>query len=342
MSPNLSNYYQAFCKSQEALNLLNVTTFPLDLEKICCELGILLFKKSDYLIYRKITNPSLPEISIIDGRSYLTYRNGEKQYTIIYNEKSYWRWRFTIAHELGHILLGHLNDSRLEISRGGIDNILYRELENQADVFAGNFLAPPILIHEKLNSYSFPYIESTISNTFHISTSSVKLYRMEDYRLWQDKKPSEDERIILERCRDSIYYHRCNYCKSVSHIPFALYCEVCGTRNNFNRFKGSDEMIYSKIELDSNNKPLKCPVCENEQLPSDGEYCQICGAAIYNNCLDWLNDFNSRCANGQHLPGDARFCPYCGTRTTYLQNGILKSYKDEQEEMKEAAKEYPF
>lgn len=335
MNPSLKEYYQVFCKSQEALNLLNVTDFPLDLTKICDELGILLFTKNEYLEYRKATKQTSPLIPIADGRSYLTYRNGQKVYTIIYDDKPYWRWRFTIAHELGHILLGHLNDSRLEIDRGGIDNDLYYEFENQADVFAGNFLAPPILIHEKLKSYSFPFVESTICNTFHISNASTKYYRMKDYKLWQEMNPIEDELHLLERCQKSMHYHRCNNCKSVSYVPNVLYCEVCGAQNNFNRFRGGEEMIYSKIELDKNNKPHMCPTCKNEILFDFGEYCQICGTPIYNNCEDALyNELNSSC-NGYKLTGDARYCPYCGSKTTYLTSGLLKPYKDELEEIVE-------
>ncbi len=342
MTPNLKDYYQIFCRSQEVLNLLNVTVFPLDLHQICDELGILLFTKKDYVEFHRATKQSLPLISISDGRSYLTYRNGVKTYTIIYDDKPYWRWRFTIAHELGHILLGHLNDSRLEINRGGIDNSLYCELENQANVFAGNFLAPPILIHEKLQSYAFPYVESTISNTFQVSTASVKLFRMNDYKLWQELNPTADELCLLERCGKSMHYHRCNNCKSASFIQKSSYCEICGVQNDFRRFKGGEEMIYSRIELDENNKPLKCPKCENELLPDKGEYCQICGTQFYNNCEGWLNGFNSNCTNGHRLSGDARFCPYCGSQTTYLTTGILKPYEEELKRTDEDDGDYPF
>lgn len=343
MIPNLKEYYQAFCKSQEVLVLLNITEFPLDLFKICDELGVLLFTKDDYFEYRKTTKQTLPLIPIADGRSYLTYRNGQKVYTIIYDNKPYWRWRFTIAHELGHILLGHLNDSRLEIDRGGINREFYNELENQADVFAGNFLAPPILIREKLESHHFPYIDSTISNTFHISPKSIRCFRMIDYKLWQEMNPINDELCLLERCKKSMHYHRCNNCKHVSLIPNSLYCEICGKQNNFNRFKGSKEMIYSKIELDNDDKPIKCPRCQNELLPTDGEYCQICGLLVYNKCESFLyNDSYDSCNNGSKLAGDARFCPYCGSKTTYLTSGILKPYTDELKQMDKNKDNYPF
>ncbi len=330
--PNFTKYYAIYCKSQEILNTLNISSFPIDLQKICDDLGILLFKKSDYLEYHKLAGNIFPKIKIDDGKSYLTYKNGNKLYVIIYDDKPYWRGRFTNAHELGHVLLGHLNDSRLSLDRGGIDRALYCELENEADVFAGNFLAPPTLIHEKLTSHYFPYTASTIRNTFHISTQAAK-HSINDYKLWLYCDRLDDEKLLLKRCKKDIHYHRCLNCNSVSFVIDAEFCEVCGVRNNFDRFKGGDEMIYSRIEMDCDNKPLKCPVCENERLPEEGDYCQICGTPFYNDCSA-LHDknYDSVCTSGKHLSGDARFCPFCGAETTYLNYKILKPYTIEKEE----------
>ena len=90
-------------------------------------------------------------------------------------------------------------------------------------------------------------------------------------------------------------------------------------------------MIYSKIDMDENNKPKICPVCDNEQYIENGEYCQICGTPIYNNCLDYTNP-DYPCEKGFHLSGDARFCPYCGERTTFATKGLLKPYTEERSE----------
>lgn len=79
--------------------------------------------------------------------------NGESGKTILHNnffeivyhdtEPSY-RCRFTIAHELGHIFLGHLL----------INTTFYRtfatqdDLESSANVFARDLLAPACVLHE--------------------------------------------------------------------------------------------------------------------------------------------------------------------------------------------------
>lgn len=68
-----------------------------------------------------------------------------KTFKIIYNDnENSSRCRFTIAHELGHIFLGHLI----------INKVAYRTFkindsnENEANVFARDLLAPACVLHE--------------------------------------------------------------------------------------------------------------------------------------------------------------------------------------------------
>lgn len=77
------------------------------------------------------------------------YRNSNidsnNQIHIFYNsQKSEARTRFTIAHEIGHIVLGHIDHLVVDT------NIDVNEKEEifdvEADVFARNFLAPPMLV----------------------------------------------------------------------------------------------------------------------------------------------------------------------------------------------------
>lgn len=65
---------------------------------------------------------------------------------IFYNKaiKNKYRNRFTIAHELGHIMLGHNTNE---------NNKEYKAMETEANMFAIRILAPLCVLHEiKLNS----------------------------------------------------------------------------------------------------------------------------------------------------------------------------------------------
>jgi Zn-dependent peptidase ImmA (M78 family) len=66
---------------------------------------------------------------------------------IYYNEKKpLHRQRFTIAHELGHCLLGHLKDIDQTFCRN-TESDVSDPMEQQANVFARDVLMPAIVLH---------------------------------------------------------------------------------------------------------------------------------------------------------------------------------------------------
>ncbi|NCB27880.1 MAG: ImmA/IrrE family metallo-endopeptidase, partial [Bacteroidia bacterium] len=77
-----------------------------------------------------------------DGAAVMDERCGK--YIVYYNEKKKkQRIRFTIAHEIGHIFLGHHEEyGKPILERGGVGQELYKRLENEANCFARNLLCP--------------------------------------------------------------------------------------------------------------------------------------------------------------------------------------------------------
>ncbi|MEZ3452804.1 MAG: ImmA/IrrE family metallo-endopeptidase [Oscillospiraceae bacterium] len=337
MAVTILNYPKPFEVSQFYLNVLNIVSFPLDLNKVICIINkislynILIATEEEYIEYRTVTNDTRDFININDGRTY--YVESQNLYFIVYNSsKPSKRIRFTIAHELGHILLGHLENEITEINRGGISDELYQELENQADVFAGNFLVPPVLLNERLKMLNSPNTPYLVSETFKISEKAV-YNRYKDFDVWKNRRViSPAEKNILQRCKNSVCYIVCNNCKAetcivnpeifnVNNPPFCMYCG----NNNFSYLR-STVMKYEGVKMDSNNKAVICPICNNENIISEGDFCQICGTKLINECMGITNDYGEvySCEKGKRLSGEARFCPYCGGETTFLKKGILK------------------
>lgn len=81
--------------------------------------------------------------------------------------------RFTAAHELGHILLGHML----------IDKIKYRtfskrtEEEQTADIFAARLLAPACVLHE-IGALSAEQIQMTCNISF--AAAKIRAQRMQE------------------------------------------------------------------------------------------------------------------------------------------------------------------
>ncbi|EGP4808374.1 ImmA/IrrE family metallo-endopeptidase, partial [Enterococcus faecium] len=78
-----------------------------------------------------------------------TLSRGE-EFIIVYNSdittNIVERIRFSIAHELGHIILNHFSSGDLILTRGGLSEERYKILEKEADTFARELLAPTFLM----------------------------------------------------------------------------------------------------------------------------------------------------------------------------------------------------
>lgn len=80
----------------------------------------------------------------------------------------------------------------------------------------------------------------------------------------------------------------------------------------------------TKIRLDQNSKAIRCPVCDNEEISPNGNYCPICGTYLINECTNYDNEYGEGC--GRLAAENARYCIYCGASTTFQRNKILKPW----------------
>ena len=108
-----------------------IDSLPVMVSRIAKAVGITVLRNSD-------VNLLEPE------RSGKTMIQNEKFYIIYRNSESSSRCRFTIAHELGHIFLGHLIINTPQYRTFKIQN----DTESAANVFARDLLAPACVLHE--------------------------------------------------------------------------------------------------------------------------------------------------------------------------------------------------
>lgn len=133
-------------KSWEVLLACNIHELPVKLSTVWKQYGCVVrsYQKSKEMI-EHIGLEAQSEQT--DGFTVL--RNGT--YYIFYNDVlPHGRQRFTIAHELGHIICGHLKDgqcTRVNREPSGIDT----PEEYQANIFASRLLAPACVLEETDN-----------------------------------------------------------------------------------------------------------------------------------------------------------------------------------------------
>ena len=82
----------------------------------------------------------------------------------------------------------------------------------------------------------------------------------------------------------------------------------------------------TKIVLNQNSKAIRCPVCGNEEISPDGNYCHICGTYLVNQCTN-IGDHYDSC--GQLAAANARYCIHCGAPTTFFKAHLLKAWNQQ-------------
>ncbi len=112
--------------SWQILKTEKITTLPIDIVALCKKM--------------KIEVKALDSQAQSDGYSTII---GKRAYIFVKIKQPYSRVRFTIAHELGHILLGHVGKHEL-VNREPSD--ADNPIEQEANVFASRLLAPACVL----------------------------------------------------------------------------------------------------------------------------------------------------------------------------------------------------
>ncbi len=149
------NIYQSYKHSRNLAWIVlidnGISSLPVDLKGLIRKLNIRI--GSYYKNKALIELLDLEQYCNNDGFSVVV----EGQWYILYNSeiRPKGRLRFTIAHELGHVLLGHnLRNQgsvfgRIQITPKNIDEMDPQQIiEFEANIFASRLLAPACVLHE--------------------------------------------------------------------------------------------------------------------------------------------------------------------------------------------------
>lgn len=250
-----------------------------------------------------------------------------KEFITVYNDKKYTynnvnckeRISWTLAHEVGHICLGHLTDFEDVMVDHYLNKTNYEVLEKEANRFAAELLSPTIVLQK------------------------LKVTNRRDIRLICNlsKKASYNrERNIEWYANNSIYNKfRKFYKKQFNSIlkPVSLCVDPdLISKLNIKTLKRKKEVnilstTYNYVETNENGKFINCPQCGNENFSEEANFCKLCGLYLYNNCSNSLDTVTAEYQQdfcGKENPGDARYCEYCGAPTLLFRKGILKSWKE--------------
>lgn len=268
--------------------------------------------------------------------AYCDYDVETDLYIIYYNDVDLWkirsnRYRWNIAHELGHVALNHHKDyEETRLYRSRISKSLYKKLENEADMFASYLLVPHIVVSCIADRRNL-----NIQFLCRVSEKAAS-YRLEDITHWFNRNRVEkydfellsyyatyvEENTHSKSKKIWLNEHRaCFECNATLSKKDFQYCLICGSLCIRHYKKRKDIMTYPGVETDSKGRVLQCPICKNTELTEDGTYCMVCGGRLINVCTNKCD-----CSNMRPLPGFARFCPYCGAKSSFFQRKVLNAW----------------
>lgn len=319
------------------LNEFKRLTLPVDLSVMCAFHDIILMTYSQLSKHGKelgIKNTTkfmkrLPNdgfVMMINDTPYIFYNE---------RRKSKNRIRFTIAHEIGHVILGHLDDFDLSILRReeGYSK-QYKVLEDEANNFARNILTPfPFLTNISLDEHTQWF------DFFQITSHAAKVRRdliRKDRNLVLPEVRSTFVKKFNDLINLPIRFRECKQCghKSFSHKK--SYCTFCGSARLLKIYPriGDVNMIYPGV-FEKDGKVNICPICFNQEILDDANHCSQCGIYLLNHCSDYNYSFSHGMQFGclDSLPLNSRYCHVCGNPSTFLKNGLLQDWKETQQDV---------
>ena len=247
-----------------------------------------------------------------DADCYIVYYNDIDRSRIINSN----RYRWNIAHELGHILLGHHKSfSKTRIFRSSLSNYEYNHLEAEADYFAQLILVPHVVL------YAFNITSASDIKRICQISGPAAARRFYAFKEWAGNinKNDQYDKSLFYLYYNYIYKTNCRTCGAELVLRKGSYCPICG---NQTLSRGDGDMIYPKLDTYTDTGKLTvCQNCGNEETAIYGDYCQVCGICLVNYCTD-----NNCSYRRTALPSNARFCPECGSPSSFLTNKTLKAW----------------
>lgn len=212
---------------------------PIPIKKIVKSISNIRLIK--YSTYMKDNNFNLNEMIEYAGSidAFTDYDAEHDEYIIAYNDmnkdilKSY-RYRWSIAHELGHIMLEHHKNNNTKLFRNSLNEAEYNRLEYEADLFASYILVPYSLLTTYMGNKN-ELNENFIRNQCLVSLTASK-NQLHKYKTWSKKELSLYDNILLSLSQNSEHqfvvgtkkFHHV-WCKSTKNMKFK---RILTNRNN--------------------------------------------------------------------------------------------------------------
>lgn len=196
-----SDFYKKYQKARnlswEIILKYNISSLPVSILDLCKDIGI--------KVYSYQTADKL--IRMLDLSKYLKDNDGlsiklNDTYIILYDNtiEPFARRRFTVSHEMGHILQGHLEGAH-NIMQWNKDGDEPNEYEAVANVFASRLLAPACVLKE----LDISTVEELVSLTgLSYTAAEIRLKRLNEVKQRNKFYLSPQEKKVYKQFEEFI------------------------------------------------------------------------------------------------------------------------------------------
>ncbi len=186
--PSSPRYRYAIEEADKLLFEFDIDQFPIDPISIIKQLkNCYIFSWQKLKKNTGIDDPLNLRKNKLEGRCVRFHEENNDYYLIVYdkNVSNPNRIRWTIAHELGHIILGHLAYDELLNNDGSFNENKYAVLEREAHQFAAELLSPAWVIEEFKEGNEQIELVETICQITHIAAEK-RINSIMDYSTRND------------------------------------------------------------------------------------------------------------------------------------------------------------
>lgn len=280
---------------------------------------------------------------------------GSNDYMIVYDDSyTNGRLRWTIAHEIGHIILGHLIDfEETALNRGGLSKKQYGVLEVEAHWFAEAILAPNAILSlfDIRSAQEIAFLcdiskDASIKCEEHLANfqwggQNVEFELLRNfYSFFQKDQHRQAIKEGIDKFFNSRLYPEfskiCRICRTCSGYitdKDQEICHICGTKLPeietpyhhlpkpgvfFVHSHLQEGQYHPSFSVDENNRLQYCPVCRNHDFGENASHCKICGSTLVNKCLH----------DNTVLTGEHHYCPSCGNESVFEREGLYEYLKE--------------
>lgn len=310
--PRSPRYDICRAAARQVMHQGGVNWLPVDPRPLFRAIGGLLLTEAQVSRLTGLADPLLMQLAGADART-VQRRDTDMPITIFREDKLNARIRWSLAHELGHIALGHL--TKYEFTRLGAPTVGQASaLEREADAFACELLAPPGL----LRAMGVKWAED-VALVCDLSQEAAG-YRERDLATG----------VVMAAAKAMEQWYQEHFAEFLVPVAVCARPDDIGPLHRMAIHRSEVSHVWQRpeqVRADANGRFVECPRCGFSGFSKDASYCRVCGTHLHNVCTNGpMLPAESTCARLN--PPDAMYCEWCGHETLLMAQGLVSQPKE--------------